>query len=44
MSVDEEKLDTFKDVSSAQVVDGHQGDAVFGEYKEGDVNYKSAGW
>ena len=41
--IDEEKT-AYKDASSTHVVEGEKGDAVFGEYKEGDVDYKSAGW
>lgn len=42
--MDEEKQHTYKDPSSAHVVEGGKVDAVFGEYKEGDVDYTSAGW
>jgi len=41
---EEEKQYGSKDASFTNVVEGEKGDAVFGEYKEGDVNYKSAGW
>jgi hypothetical protein len=41
---DEEKHYDSKDASLTHVVEGGKGDAVFGEYKEGDVDYKSAGW
>jgi hypothetical protein len=50
-----EKMSPYKgttaEASSSAVEEGvkpdinsHQYDAVFGEYKEGNVDYKSAGW
>ncbi len=46
---DIEKSDNMKDYSSTQIqdgdqADGHGYDAVFGEYREGAVDYKSTGW
>lgn len=49
---DIEKMDAPKDYSAnastapvdVKDINSHDYDAVFGEYKEGNVDYKSAGW